>query len=100
MPIDSSQIAQMNGMYLGMSMNQLAYAQQIGSMPPPGFGMHNGAFGDQAMGAAMNAAGAIGGPMASAMGALAPMGLSAGLALGMMGSTAVGLLFAAGMAGM
>lgn len=99
MPLDSAQIAQMNGMYMQQAANQLAYSQQLGAMPPPGMNAHGGGYGDAMMGRAMNAGAAIGGPMASAFGTLAPMGISAGLGLGMAASTGVGIPFAAGVAG-
>jgi hypothetical protein len=100
MPLDSSQVAQMTGMYQGMAMNQMAYSNQIGmGGPPPIGGGYGGAYGDRMMGSAMNTASAIGGPAASAFGALAPMGISAGLGLGMAASTGIGIPFAAGAAG-
>jgi hypothetical protein len=100
MPLDSAQVAQMTGMYQSQAMNQLAYSQQIGMGGAPQFGgQNNGAFGDRMMGGMMNAAGAMGSPMMSAMGTLAPMGISAGLGLGMLGSTGVGIPIAAGLAG-
>lgn len=99
MPLDSSQVAQLTGMYQGQAMSQMAYSQQIGMGGHSFGGQGNGAFGDRMMGGMMNAAGAIGSPMMSAMGTLAPMGISAGLGLGMLGSTGVGIPIAAGIAG-
>lgn len=99
--MDSFQISQMNGMYMQQAANQMAYSQQLSSMGPPVFGgQPGGMYGDQMMGRAMNAGAAIGGPMASAMGMLAPMGISAGLGLGMAASTGIGMPIAAGVAGM
>lgn len=100
MPLDSMQIAQMNGAYTSLAQNQMAYSQQLSQGGPPGYGGGSGAYGDQVMGRAMNAGAAIGGPMASIGGALAPMAIGSMFGMGALASTGIGIPIAAGMAAM
>ena len=97
MPISSSEIAQLNGGYLGQHMNQQAFAGMIGQ--PPGY-YSGGGGGDRMMGSAMNRGSAVGG--AGMMGAMGMMGLdpmSLGLKAGIgafSGGAGVGGAMAAG----
>lgn len=93
---DSTQTAQMVGMYQGMAMNQMAYSNQIGQQGPM-YGSTSGITGDRMMGGAMNAAASFGGPMASAASSLAPLAMM-GMGMGGMAATGVGMPIAAGLA--
>lgn len=99
MPISSSEIAQLNGSYQAMAMQQYAYAQQMGQGNVYGGG-YQGRGGDRAMSGAMNMASSVGAPLAAGaigLAGLDPMslGLKAGVGafaggMGFGGALAVG----------
>jgi hypothetical protein len=84
MPMSSSEIAQLNGAYAGMAMNQQAYAQQIGQGGNVYGAGYQGQGGDRAMSSVMNTGAAVGAPLAAgAMGLLGLDPMSIGLKAGM-----------------
>jgi hypothetical protein len=97
MPISSSEIAQLNGSYQSMAMNNMAYSSMVGQGNVYGGG-YSGQGGDRAMSGAMNMASSVGVPLAA--GAIGLAGLdpmSLGLRAGM-GAFAGGAGFGGAMA--